>query len=203
MTITNGYTDLTTMKSPDVLKLSATDTTSDTILETIIEAASRTIDSDCARFFYKSATDETRYYTAELSDKLFLSDDLVSITELATDGDNDRTWAEIWSATADYDLVPYNAAAIGDPYTAIEMIDTGAYTFPHYRKGVKITGVFGYPAVPKKITQACILLSSRLFKRLSTPLGVASMAAMGEVQISIKDKDPDYWHLIREFMRKV
>jgi hypothetical protein len=203
MTLVNCYTDLATMKSADVLKISATDTTSDTILESIIEAASRTIDSDCARFFYKSATDETRYYTAEFPDKLFLSDDVVSITTLATDVSDDRTWTEIWSASADYDLVPYNAAASGKPYTAIEVLNTSAYSFPCYRKGVKIVGIFGYPAIPAKITQAAILLSARMFKRLSTPLGTASMAAFGEVQVSIKDKDPDYWHLIREFVRIV
>jgi hypothetical protein len=201
MTITNGYTDLVTMKGADVLNISATDTTSDALLETIIEAASRTIDSDTGRYFFKSATDETRYYAAEFSDKLFV-DDLVSITSLATDGTNDRTYAELWSASDDYDLMPYNAALDGKPYTAIAMQDAGSYTFPPYRRGVKIVGIFGWPAVPMKIRQACILLSERYFKRLSTPLGVASMAAMGEIQIQIKDKDADYWHLILEYIRK-
>lgn len=203
MTINQGYTDLSTLKSADVLNISASDTTSDTLIETIIEAASRTIDSDCGRYFYKSATDETRYYSAECGDKLFLSDDLVSVSSLTTDGYNDRSYAEVWSASADYDLVPFNSALDGRPYTSIEMQDDGQFTFPPYRKGVKIVGVFGWPAVPSKIKQACILLSTRLFKRLSTPLGVASMAAMGEIQIQIKEKDADYWHLLFEFIRKV
>jgi hypothetical protein len=29
------------------------------------------------------------------------------------------------------------------------------------------------------------------------------MAALGEIQISIKDKDADYFHLINEFVRKI
>lgn len=203
MTITNGYTDTSTMKGPDVLNISATDTTSDSLLEIIIEAASRNIDSDCGRFFFKSATDETRYYSAELPEKLFCNDDIVTIAELATDGANNRTWSELWSASADYDLIPYNAAAMNRPYTSIEMTAIGAFIFPTYPKAVKITGIFGWPAIPAKVKQACILLSARLFKRLSTPLGVASMAAMGEIQVSIKDKDADYWHLINEFTRKV
>jgi len=203
MTITNGYTDTSTMKGPDVLNISASDTTSDALLEVIIEAASRTIDSDCGRFFYKSATDETRYYSAEFAEKLFCNDDIVTITELATDDANNRTWSSLWSASADYDLIPYNATAMGRPYTSIEMTSIGAYIFPTYPKAVKITGVFGWPSVPMKIKQACILLSARLFKRLSTPLGVASMASMGEIQVQIKEKDGDYYHLINEFVRKV
>lgn len=203
MTITNGYTDASTMKGPDVLSISATDTTSDSLLEIIIEAASRNIDSDCGRFFWKSSTDETHYYTTEFVDKLFCGNDIVSITSLATDGANDRSYTEIWSASSDYDLLPYNADIYGCPYTSLEVIGGSAYFFPHYHKGIKIVGIFGWPSVPMKVKQACILLSARLFKRLSTPLGVASMAAMGEVQIQIKDKDPDYWHLINEFTRKV
>jgi len=200
MTIANGYTTLTTMKDATILNISATDTQSDTILESIIEAASRTIDSDTHRYFYKSATDETRYYSAEYADKLF-TDDIVSVSALTTDTADDRTYSDIWSASDDYDLYPYNAATDGRPYTSIEARDGGAYYFPEYRKGVKITGIFGWPAVPKKIEQACILLSARMFKRLTTPLGVASMASLGEVMVSIKDKDPDYWHLIGGFVK--
>lgn len=200
MTITNGYTTLSTMKDPTILNISATDTVSDSILESIIEAASRTIDSDTGRYFYKSATDETRYYIADYCDKQF-TDDIVSVTTLATDSDDDRTYVDTWSASDDFDLVPYNAAADGRPYTAIEVRGGGAYSFPMYRKGVKVTGIFGWPSVPKKIEQACILLSARMFKRLTTPLGVASMAALGEVMVSIKDKDADYWHLLRSFVK--
>ena len=203
MTITNGYTDTSTMKGPDVLNISATDATSDALLEVIIEAASRTIDSDCGRWFFKSATDEVRFYSAEFAEKLFFNDDIVTIAELATDDANNRTWSSIWSATADYDLIPYNAAANGKPYSSIEMTSIGAYIFPIYPKAVRITGIFGWPSVPMKIKQACILLSARLFKRLSTPLGVASMAAMGEIQVQIKEKDGDYYHLINEFTRKI
>lgn len=203
MTITNGYTDLSTLKGVDVLSISASDTTSDTLLENIVEAASRTIDSDCIRYFYKSATDEARYYTGCYVDKLFLMDDIVSVTELATDSAGDKSYTNIWAANTDYDMVPYNAAAMSRPYTAIEISSTGNYMFVTYPKGIKITGIFGWPSVPAKIKQACIMLSSRIFKRLSTPLGVASMAALGEVQISIKDKDADYFHLVNEFVRKV
>lgn len=202
MTITNGYCTLTDLKQTDAVNIGATDTVSDTLFETIIEAASRAIDADCGRYFYKSSAAETRYYKAEWAEKLF-TDDIVSLTELATDGTNDRTYSEVWSASADYDLVPYNAAAIGWPYTAIEMQDDGNYTFPPYRKGVKITGIFGWPAVPAKIKLACLQLAGRMFKRLRSPLGVLSMASMGEVQVAIKDKDPDYWHYIAEYVRKV
>lgn len=201
MTITNGYTDLTTMKGADVLNISATDTTSDSMIEIIIEAASRAIDADCGRYFYKSATDEARYYQAEWVDKLW-PDDIVSVTELATDTANDRTYTNIW-ASSDYDLFPYNAPVIGWPYTSIEMTANSSFVFPKYRKGVRVTGIFGWPAVPQKVKLACVLLSASMFKRLSTPLGVASMAAMGEIMVSIKDKDPDYFHLLHEFTRKV
>lgn len=203
MAITNGYTTVNQVKASDILNISATDTASDSLLEILIEAASRVIDADTGRYFYKSATDETRYYTAEFPDRLFLHDDIVSITTLATDSDDSRTYTDVWSASTDYDLEPYNASFRGWPYTSIGMQSGSAYSFPCFRKGVKIVGIFGFPSVPMAVQTACILLSARAFKRMSTPLGIASMAAFGEVQISIKDKDPDYWHLIREFMRKV
>lgn len=202
MTITNGYATLTQVKDAQILNISASDTAADTVIENIVEAASRVIDNDTRRYFYKSATDETRYYTAEYADRLFLFDDIVSITTLATDAANDRTYTDVW-ATTDYDLEPYNASFHGWPYTSIAIHPGSSFSFPPYRKGVKIVGIFGFSSVPMAIQTACILLSARVFKRLSTPLGTASMAAFGEVQISIKDKDPDYWHLIREYMRKV
>jgi hypothetical protein len=203
MTITNGYTTTSQVKASDILSISATDTASDALLEILIEAASRVIDADTGRYFYKSATDETKYYSAEFADRLFLFDDIVTITTLATDADDSRTYADVWSASTDYDLKPYNNAAKGLPFTSIEVRPGSAYSFPYYSKGIKIVGIFGYPSVPMAIQTACILLTARTFKRMSTPLGVASMAALGEVQIAIKDKEPDYWHLIREFMRKV
>ena len=201
MTITNGYTDLATLKGSDLINISASDTTSDALLEVIIEAASREIDADCGQYFYKSASDETRYYTAEWNDKFRLPDPLTSLTALATDGDGSYTYSDAWT-TADYDLAPYNASAKNEPYTALEVKIGSAYAFTCQRRGVKITGIFGWPAVPKKITVACLQLSARMFKRLSTPLGVASMAALGEVQVAIKEKDPDYWGYLAEYMGK-
>lgn len=203
MTITNGYTTVSTLKGDDLLHIGATDTSSDSLLEAIIEAASRAIDADCMRYFYQSATDETKYFSPEFCDELFLPVDIVSITSLATDDSDDRTYPDTWTS-ADYDLSPEGASDYGRPYTSIVTRPNGDHDFPtSYRKSVKIVGIFGWPSVPKKIETACILLSMRLFKRMSTPLGVASMAATGEVQVMIRDKDADYWHLLSEFIRKV
>lgn len=197
MTITNGYTTLTTVKSSDVLAI--TDTNSDTNLETIIEAVSREIDNKTGRHFY-SAT-ETRYYTAADYRLLFI-DDLLTVTTFATDEDGDGTYENTWT-TSDYRLLPTNNSLVGGwPYTMAEVKPFGSYTFPEgIRDGVKIVGSFGWSATPKPITQACIMQSARLYRRFKAILGVSGASALGQLTLEIPKLDPDIEALIKPYVR--
>ena len=106
MTITNGYCTLAEVRQ--LLGYSnALETTSDLLIEKVIEAASRAIDGWCDRRFFTTSADETKYYTAKYYNALFPEDDIISITTLATDEDGDGTHEVTW-ATTDYLLVPFN-----------------------------------------------------------------------------------------------
>lgn len=196
MTVTNGYCTVSELKSWDGVP----DTDGDAILETVINSVSRWIDDYTWRFFYStSATaEETRYYTADNGLYLY-TDDIVSITTLKTDDDGDRTYETTW-ATADYDLIPYNASTLGIPYYRIEVSTTGDYTFPRVRKGVEIVGVFGWSAVPPAIKQACLIQCARIFKRKNSPYGIAGTTQLGVLQL-IPNIDSDVKMVLDQFKR--
>lgn len=180
-------------------RLGITDTTDDTMLTMIATGVSRAIDGYCGQVFYKDANDATRYYTAEYDDYLPI-DPIVSVTTLATDDDGGRTYATTWAAT-DYDLLPENAALRNWPYTYIEPTPDGDYSFPAgVRKGVKIIGIFGWPAVPDAVTEAALLWGERLYKRKDAPFGIASFIEAGEMRL-IKEVDPDVQTLLKPYQR--
>lgn len=188
MTITAGYCTLAQLKA----RLDIYDFQDDTILEAVVQGVSRSIDAMTGRRFYSTTADETRYYTAEFGDVLY-TDDLLSITTLQTDDDGDRTYENTWAAT-DYDLLPDNAVLDGKPYTRIELAPYGDYAFPEgVRKGVKITGRFGYNATdshPDVVREACLIQAARIFKRKDAPFGVTGSPEMGQMQ-PIAKIDPD------------
>lgn len=198
MSITNGYCSLAELKAR--LGLPASDTADDAVLEAVIEAASRAIDNYCSRRFFAAA--DTRYYTAEAGDILFI-DDVISVSSLTTDDDGDRTYETTW-ATGDYDLEPYNAQAEtpARPYTYLRTTPQGRYAFPTGRKGVKIVGSFGYASTaPDAIAEACLLQAARFFKRKDAPFGVAGSPDIGEMR-AIPGIDPDVKQLLARY-RKV
>lgn len=200
MTITNGYATLAEVKHPTILNI--TDSDYDTLLEVIVESASRAADNTCGRFFYSSA--ETRFYTAEDPNRIFLEDvnSTASVT-IYTDDDGDGTYENTWAST-DFTFMPENAALNGFPATYIQRSINGNYSFPvAVPKGVKITATFGWASVPKPIKMAVLMQSNRLFKRLQTPLGQSSMNALGEQKLAIPKLDPDICMLIDQYRRLV
>ncbi len=193
MAIVNGYAGIDQLKAS--LDIQLGDTNDDDLLERAIEAASRSIDELCGRHFY-SAT-ETRYYEADGWDVIDV-DDLVSVTSVKTDEDQDRVYETTWAVT-DFELDPSD----GPPYTRIYATPTGSYAFPVWqRRAVQVVGTFGWSAVPMPITQACLLMAARVWKRKDTPLGIqVGKPEFGN--LSIPGKDPDVERLLmpyRKFM---
>jgi hypothetical protein len=193
MAITNGYCTLSELKA----RLSITDNTDDTILENVIEAASRVIDSDCNTRFY--AANETRYYSAE-APGVVVVDDLLSVSALATDDGLDYTFSITW-ATTDYLLFPFNAT----PYREIRVKQNGAKLFPRssYAGLVKVTGSFGYSSTtPDAINEACLILSARYFKRKDAIFGVTGVPELGTFQLMGQlKKDSEYQQAIAKYVR--
>jgi hypothetical protein len=176
--------------------LGITDNTDDVLLASVLDTASREIDRELRRFFYQSAAATVRYFTALNADELLI-DDCVTLTAVATDNDADRVYETTWLAT-DYDLLPENAAADSQPYTMLAEAPGGAYDFPvGVRKGVKLTGTWGWPAVPQEIQRACLLRAAWLFKRKDSPLGVAGSGDLGVLRVG--RWDPDFDKLVETF----
>ena len=164
-------------------------------------ATSRAIDKQTGRYFYKSTASETRYFTTPQTGHVFIGD-MVSLTALYTDNLNgDRTYPFTW-ATTDYDLYPYNAATGSEPepYRWINTTPRGQYLFPAgVEKGVKVDAVFGWAAIPDGIMTACLIWAERMYKRLQTPLGSASMSALGTVSVRVPPPDPDVELLLSNY----
>ncbi len=171
MAITNGYATLAQVKSA----LRITDNVDDSLLEMAIESASRAMDSYCNRVFYSTGTAVTRYF-APRDSYLCDIDDLVSLTTLNGLSDSQPT-----------------------PYTRIRAI--GDYTFQtlNGEASVKVTGVFGYNTVPIAVTQATVIQSSRIFKRLDSPLGIIS-GELGTMRVGTR-LDPDVAQLVDGFRK--
>lgn len=198
MTLTNAYTTLNEFKE----RITVDDSLDDATLESIITATSRAIDDITGRRFY--AATETRYYSAERADYLRVFD-LLSVTDLKTDEDGNRTYEVTW-ATTDYDLMPFNATLDGEPFRWIETTPDGDNYFPTgLTKSTEIKGSFGYSATqPAVIEEACVLGAHRLLKRADTPLGVSAAAALGQQQVVIRElgSDPDFMGLVSTYIKR-
>lgn len=188
------------------LDITSSDTADDDRLETMIEAISRVIDNICGRRFYTTDDDETRYYTPTMRDIFFCPDDITSITTLSTDADGDRTYENDWT-TDDYDLMPANASLNGTPYTWIQTTPYGDYAFSAVSKSLKIVGKFGYSTTaPTAITEACLLMTEKLFRRKDLVFGVAGATSLGEVVTEIRRaalSDAELKPLLDPYIRRV
>ena len=85
------------------------------------------------------------------------------------------------------------------PYTQIRAI--GNYTFRTLdgEASVKVTGTFGYTAVPIVITQATVIQASRIYKRLDSPLGIIS-GELGTMRVGTR-LDPDVAQLVDSYRK--
>jgi hypothetical protein len=195
MSIKNGYVTLDELKAhllsnsqPAVFTAEA-----ERNMETAIEAVSRLWDATLKTNFYGAT--ETRYFTPEWSDLMYV-DDLISVTTFKTDDDEDGVYETTW-ATTDYWLEPKNARVKPNdrdkrPYRQIRIRKAGDYTFPtKVEYGVEIAGVWGYTngiqsgvptEVPSVVKQGVLLMANRVYRRKDAIFGVAGTPALG-VQI--------------------
>jgi hypothetical protein len=158
-----------------------TDSTDDTALQSVLDATDTLIDLYCDRKTGFGTASETRYYTAE-DWQYVLTDDLVSVTTLETDDDANGTYETTWTAGTDYVLAPRNAALDGFPYTEIDTSVTWPRNFPKdVYLGVKVVGVFGFPAVPAAVKQAEIIQAGAVWNSRTAPFGVIGSADLGGI----------------------
>ena len=195
MPIVNGYASLAEIKASARI----TDTVDDALLELAVESASRLVDSYTQRYFYNAGT-ATRLF-APLDNYITEIDDLISLSVLQTsDGD---TFGTTW-ATKDYQLEPLNGVVdglTGHPATRIRAVDDFLFNLLDGEATVRITGVWGWSAVPTAVKQATIIQAARIFKRNDSPTGIVGFGELGAVRVGVQ-LDPDVKHLVDPY-RKV
>ena len=193
MALTNAYASLIQLKSA----IGIADGIDDPMLEMAIESASRQIDSYTERYFYNAGTAVKLF--SPLDNYVCPTEDFITLTKVETSEDGE-SWDTEWAAT-DWQAEPLNGRSGGlvTSYTQIRAIDS--YLFP-YRNGeatARLTGTWGWSAVPIAITQATIILASRIFKRLDSPLGIISNE-LGSMRVGFR-LDPDVQHLIDPYRK--
>ena len=137
---------------------------------------------------------EPKYLTARYRYEIDLPD-VVSISEIAVDAGT-RTYDTVWEAT-DFDLTPFDPRA-GYPYTGVQVAPTGTVLFGFSPRGVRVTAIWGWPAVPAPIVEATALQATRLYKRKDAPFGVIGSTELGQL-MTISKIDPDVKSMIAPY----
>lgn len=187
-----SYGDLATLKA----MLSITDTTRDALLTLNLSAASRLIDAATSRRFYADTVVSQRLYTPERREAWYVSggsiivDDISSTTGLIIEeGYNGYTGVPTGTYTDisnDFVLQPDNALALGRPITALRRA-IGVIMDPYIL--LRVTALWGWPAVPDEINMAALIQAARLYRRKDSPEGVLGNSEWGSMRVSRVDPD--------------
>jgi hypothetical protein len=107
----------------------------------------------------------------------------------------------VWSVS-NYQLEPLNGVLDGQSWAYTKIRAALNYLFPvtNDLALVKVTGVWGWPAVPAAVETACIIQSQRIFKRFDSPLGVAGFGDMGAIRVT-RALDGDVAQLVEPYRR--
>lgn len=165
-------------------------------------AASRAIEKRCyRRSFWPDTADQERFYRARRA-RLWI-DDLFDVTEVATDAAGDGTWNEVWTENVDYTFEPENAEADGRPFESLivhPLTTKQAWPFD-YPRAVRITGKFGWPAVPESIKTATSMLAVRLLRqKREAPFGIVAVGLEGQA-VRISRTDPQVAEVLLPYVR--
>jgi len=181
--------------------------TADADVDAAIAAASRGIDGACGRRFYPDADNtKVRFYTPESSVWVEI-EDLAAVGTgnfVTIDRAGDGSFSEAWVLDTDYVLEPLNAGQDDQhirPWERIRVRERAAHWLPCWEKSVRVTGKFGWAAIPEEIIQATTILASKLFKRArEAPFGILTAGTdVGAMRIA--RTDPDVASLIGPYMR--
>jgi len=163
-----------------------TDTADDAALQQALTAASRAIDRRCGRVFGLDADASARVFrpwgrvVSDPDGERLMVDDIGNATGLVVEVGDGTTW----TAVTDYELLPDNAAARGEPVTGL-LRPYGTWGCQR----VRVTARWGWPAVPDEIRQAALLLANRLYLRKDSPEGIAGSSEWGVIRLSRWDPD--------------
>lgn len=160
-----------------------------------LAAASRAIEGHCNRVFTLDAVASSRTYTPARSDEL-LVDDIGTLTDLVVAIGSDGV--SFPNVLTDYWSAPANAITKGRPiellltdglFPVLRITQQRTLSREVSRPTVQVTARWGWPSVPEDVSEAVLLLASRLYVRRDSPTGVAGFGDMGVVRVSSQDSD--------------
>jgi hypothetical protein len=193
MAITNGYATLAEIKA----YMSISDSTDDTLLENLVESASRSIDRIANRRFYLDATASARLYRAYSNIFVFVDDiGTTSSLVVAIDENGNGTYSKTLTLNTDYILDPLTSQSLNRPFTQLTMV-SNTESWPIFpgltsnglRPGVQVTARWGWPSVPDDLNMACLILTADLYKRKDAPGGILGLGDLGVVRMSPIGRD--------------
>lgn len=190
-----GSTYLSLEDAKDTLELGGL-RFADKDLQRSLVAASRAVDHETRRQFYRSAS-TVRTFRATRRDLLPI-DDLVTFTLLETADVIGGTWTA-WTQGTEFQLEPQNAPADGHPYTRVRALQRSFWV----PSQVRITGVWGWPALPEEIVQATQIIATQLLRRVrEAPFGVIGIGIDGQA-VRMSKIDPQIAQLLGPYRRRL
>lgn len=198
--LTNVYVEIEQFKATSDL---TGFTFADGDIRAALLAASRWVDWECGRRFYADSDATSIRYFQPVSSDVIHVDDLITLTTLATDQDGDGTYEQSWTVNTDFVLEPLNAASEGWPYTQMRRQSRMTTGFPtSVPRSAKVTGKFGWTAVPDPISKACGLVAGKILKRSrEDPGGSAEALALGGASVKLAGSDPLVRGLMAPYIR--
>lgn len=175
----------------------------------VTATVTRWIDEYCQRHFWQDGTLASPVARTFVTRSRWCLDlgpfnDLTAVVApvVKTDEAGDGTFETTWAAS-DFELHPVSRPT-GRPYTSVDAIAGRLFPVRSGTTGrsdrVEITGVWGWPAVPDEVPQACLIQGSRILKRRYSPEGVAGFGEFGAVRVSGR-LDPDVQQLLDPYRR--
>jgi hypothetical protein len=177
----------------------------DTQLARWASAASRAVDTHCKRQFGQVDAPEARFYTPRYSRSrgawlVSIDDTMVEPTEVAVE----QHTAGVFAAVTGSVLRPFNAVAVGRPWTELMLPDSAAVGSLFGREGsVRVTDQWGWMAVPVEVEEATLLQASRFSVRRDSPYGIAGSPDAGSEMRLLARVDPDVAVSLSGLRRKV
>lgn len=200
-TLTVTYTPLSAATSPNyiteaevkaTLTLDGT-TFADADVVRAVDAANAAVDQLFGRSFSLDGAASDRYYPVRRRHESVLPiHDLTRTTTIsvAVDANGDGIFETALVENTDYVLNPLNAEADGLPFEEIAMLKS---FLPLGRRRVKVTGTFGWPAVPSQIPAFAEVIAIKLVTRLrDAPFGIVTAGADMGVAMRLAKMDPDF-----------
>lgn len=166
-----------------------------------ITSACRGIDEYTGRYFYTSSGTQQMLYEWHGA-RCVEIDDLVSLGTVEVDYDRNGTYETTWTQGTSFLLEPYNAAFTGKPYEELGLLPLAVYHRPTwYPALIRVTGTFGWPAVPEPVKEAATILATRFLRRArEAPFGVVGIG-IDSTAVRISKVDSDMAFLLDPFVK--